>query len=118
VSLVLVDVCGLEELDDSNPRVFFAGTKEIVVMCWRGEVFALRNVCPHQSQSFESGLVRGAIVAADVGDVSVDDREPVLLCPWHTWPYSLRTGRCMVDPKLAVSRYDVTIENGRVLIEG
>jgi nitrite reductase/ring-hydroxylating ferredoxin subunit len=98
----LIEVCAVSDLDDSVPKVITVGRIEVVLAKWRGEIFALRNVCPHQSQSFERGLIRASIGGPHVGEVSIDDENPVLLCPWHTWPFSLRTGKCAVDPKLAV----------------
>ena len=113
----LVEVCEVADLQDSTPKIVKVGQREIVIVMRHGEIFALRNVCPHQSQSFDCGTVRGAITGPEVGVVGVDEDDPFLICPWHTWPFSLRTGKCAVDPKLAIKRYTATIDNGKVFVE-
>jgi nitrite reductase/ring-hydroxylating ferredoxin subunit len=88
--------------------------REVVVVAWHGEFFALRNVCPHQSQEFVKGKVCHDIAATPDGELTLMD--PVLVCPWHNWPYDLRSGQCSVDPMKRVRAYDVRAVNGRVLI--
>jgi nitrite reductase/ring-hydroxylating ferredoxin subunit len=110
----LVDVGSVDEFDEAVPRVVRVAGREVVVVLWRGEFFALRNVCPHQSGSFLRGLVCHDITASPAGSLEVG--EPVIVCPRHCWPYELRTGQCTVDPRKRVRVYDVRIDQSRVLV--
>lgn len=112
------DVCAVDELKPHEPLAVRVGNTEIVLAKWHGKVYALRNVCPHQGQSFVSGNVTSRLESAAPGDAVVaDEKNPLLVCPWHTWAYELETGRCSSDPALRVRTYQVEVRDGRVLVD-
>lgn len=111
-----VDVATVEELAEGVPKVVSAQGREVVLVRWQERVYALRNICPHMSQSFLLGTVRGR-AGGTVGEVSFDDAAPALSCPWHQFQYDLETGQCLVDKKLRVRSYPVTLAGGRVVLE-
>jgi nitrite reductase/ring-hydroxylating ferredoxin subunit len=116
--MALVDVASVEDLEEGKPKVVSVGRREVVLVQWRGRVFALRNVCPHQTQSFAGGLVAGRIDHGDApGRIVIRDDKPVLCCPWHHWEYELESGRCPIDERVRVRAYDTVVEADRVLIE-
>jgi nitrite reductase/ring-hydroxylating ferredoxin subunit len=109
-----IDVGALDEFREATPAVVDVAGREVVVVRWEGEVYALRNVCPHQSQSFVKGAVRREIGATPDGALHL--KEPVLACPWHCWPFELATGRCTIDARKRVRTFEVSVLEGRVLI--
>jgi nitrite reductase/ring-hydroxylating ferredoxin subunit len=113
----VIDVCGLAELEEGAPRIVVHGRREIAVARWGERVYAVRNICPHQSQSFACGTVRARLHGAGAGSVTVDEDDPVIRCPWHTWEFRLLDGTCTTDRQLRVRTYPVEIRDGRVLIE-
>jgi nitrite reductase/ring-hydroxylating ferredoxin subunit len=40
----------------------------------------------------------------------------IIRCPWHLWEFDLLTGLCLVDPKVRVKTYPVSIEAGEVVV--
>ena len=50
-------------------------------------------------------------------EITMEDSEPVLVCPWHGWQYDVATGRCLHDPDTQVRAYEVKVEDGRVWVE-
>ena len=40
----------------------------------------------------------------------------VVRCPWHKWEFDIETGRCLVDEKLRVRRYDIRIEGDEIVV--
>lgn len=92
--------------------------RSLVVVRWRGEIFAVRNVCPHQSQPFTPSRVRGAICSADaVGEIGFGADDPVIVCPWHTWEFRLRDGHCARDATKRIKTYPTQVLDGNVLVE-
>jgi len=108
--------CMLEELTDSVPTVRRIGEREIVLIKWHDKVYALRNVCPHMSASWEHGVVTG-FATGEVGDFVFDGSAPVIACPWHQFEFALDSGLCVTDPSLRVRSYRTSVENGTVFID-
>jgi nitrite reductase (NADH) small subunit len=111
------EVCALAELDEGRPRIVKLKGRDIVLVRWHGEVHAVRNICPHQTQSFARANIRPSFAAARVGELVVDTAEPVLVCPVHGWSFRLRSGQCTVDESLRIRSYAIAIEDGRVLVD-
>ena len=114
-----LDVASLSELEPGVPHVTIAGRREIVLLLWEDAVFAVRNICPHQSHSFAKGASRPKVVRGCTapGEVRVDGHEAMLKCPMHGWTFSVRDGVCSTDPKFRVRTYPTTIRDGRVLVD-
>jgi nitrite reductase (NADH) small subunit len=114
---LLEDACAVAELEEGRPTVVKVKGREIAVVRWRGEVHAVRNICPHQTQSLACAHVRPGFSGGGPGQLTVDAGEPVVVCPVHTWSFSLRTGLCTVDESLRIRRYQTAVEDGRLLID-
>lgn len=114
----MIDVGALEDFGEGMPTIMRLNDREVAVIRWGEEVFAVRNVCPHQSESFAGGHVRRSLSGdRSPGDVGVSQGEPLLVCPVHTWTYNLRAGgRCAVDPRLRVRTYPTSVRSGRVFV--
>jgi len=92
--------------------------RALVVVRWQGEVFAVRNVCPHQSQSFTPARVRDAICGADaVGEIGLGLDDPVIVCPWHTWEFRLRDGHCARDASKRIKTYPAEVRDRNVFVD-
>jgi nitrite reductase/ring-hydroxylating ferredoxin subunit len=109
-----VDVGSVDDFADGVPELVRVHSREVVVVKWNACFFALRNVCPHQSQRLHTGTVRHEVTARLDGELEFG--EAVLVCPWHNWPFALRTGHCTVDPRKRVRSFDARVEQGRVVI--
>jgi len=115
---VLVDVAAEADVIEGTPHVLRLNGREVLLVRWRKEVFAVRNICPHQSLPIAIGRVHSALHAdKPAGVVDVLDEEPLIQCPVHAWNYELRSGKCTVDPRLRIKTYPVTVKQGRILIE-
>ena len=114
---MLVEVTAIDQLKEGIPTAIRVRNRELLLTRWKGRVYALRNICPHQTQSFVNGTVRDGVVSSRVGDLDFDEAEPVLSCPFHHFDFSLISGGCQVDSTLRVRTYSVAIQNGRVLVD-
>jgi nitrite reductase (NADH) small subunit len=113
---VLEEASSLDALPERDPVVVRLSGRDIVLVRRGEQVFALKNVCPHQTQSFLHGHTYSRLLSDHPGRVAVSD-EPVLACPWHHWEFSLRTGVCMVDAAFRVRTYRVVLEGGKVFVD-
>jgi 3-phenylpropionate/trans-cinnamate dioxygenase ferredoxin subunit len=79
--------------------------------------FALADRCPHRGAPLCS---RGEVVNAieGVGDRSsrVTREGALVRCPWHKWDFDIATGRCEVDARLRVRRYDVRVDGEELVV--
>jgi nitrite reductase (NADH) small subunit len=105
-------------LVSGRPVVFRVDGREIGVVRLGSQVYAVRNVCPHQSAALCSGTVeRRALRNAPIGAPAAGQSVPVISCPWHGWEFDLRTGRALVDPTRRVAVYPAAIRDGFVVVE-
>jgi 3-phenylpropionate/trans-cinnamate dioxygenase ferredoxin subunit len=78
-----------------------------------GELFALRNACPHQGGPLCQGVLSGLAVPGPAGEYRYVRRGEILRCPWHGWEFDVRTGQSYVDPAHArVRTYPVELVPG------
>jgi nitrite reductase/ring-hydroxylating ferredoxin subunit len=112
-----LEVARLDQLEEGVPRAVEAFGREIALVLWQDECFAVRNICPHQTVAFTEGIAQGKVLpGAEIGEIVVDRDDPVLRCPRHAWKFALRTGRCTIDPRLRIKAYPVTVREGRVYL--
>jgi nitrite reductase (NADH) small subunit len=116
----VVDVGAIAELPDRTIVSVRAGDREIVLVRWEDEVYALRNICPHMSAPLTTGKVMGYYTGNVVGgeiELELEQENPVIACPWHKYEFSLKDGHCLTNASLRVRSYPVTVEDGRVLVD-
>lgn len=66
-----------------------------------GELYALKDECPHRGGPLSQGIVHGDCVT----------------CPLHDWVINLSTGQATGADEGATLTYPVRVEAGRVLID-
>ena len=86
------------DVPEGEGRCVEAGEKILGVFRCEGEFYVLDNACPHAGGNLAGGYFEGK----------------VLFCPWHHWPFDVRTGRCPQSEHVNVTTYPVQVRNGRV----
>jgi len=114
---VLVDVGAVDDFTDATVKVLFLDGREIGLVRWRNEFYALRNVCPHQSGPVCIGLLRPKLSAVGIDGLRVEEDSPVLSCPWHGWEFEVKTGFSVAGHPYRVGTYPVRVDSGRVKVE-
>jgi nitrite reductase (NADH) small subunit len=76
------------------------GVIDIAIFRTQGEVFALRNKCPHKGGPLSEGIVHGKQVT----------------CPLHGWKLYLETGEAVAPDVGCARRYPVKVEDGQVFL--
>lgn len=95
-----VDVCELSAVAPGTARAVRIDGRAIALFNVDGCVHALEDSCLHAGSSLAAGKFQGRTVT----------------CRAHGWRYDVTTGALLVAPELAVARFPVKIENGRLLV--
>ena len=95
------DLAGVDELPEKGFIVRAVGETQVLLCRFKGEVFAVENLCSHAFARFDDGRLRG-------------NR---LMCPLHGACFDIRTGEPFGAPaSRPIASYAVKVENGRVLV--
>ncbi len=96
-----VEVCPADEVPRLGSRVLKGPAGDIALFrTAAGEVFALRDKCPHKGGPLSQGMVHGDTVT----------------CPLHGWKLHLANGEAVAPDKGCARRHDVKVEAGVVFI--
>jgi nitrite reductase (NADH) small subunit len=97
-----VRICAKSELPaESQAAEITVGNRVICVANVNGAISAIDNVCVHHGGPLAQGMVDG-------------DK---IVCPWHGWQYSLKTGEVTHNPAAKVAVYRLKIEGEDVFVE-
>lgn len=97
-----VDLGAVTALPERGARCVRLGSFTIAVFrTSSGEIFALRDQCPHRGGPLSQGIVHGTRVT----------------CPMHDWVIDLKTGCATGVDEGSTPTYNVRVDGGRVLLE-
>lgn len=99
-------------------EVVEVGGRQIGVFNIDGEFYALPNTCFHQNGPLCRGLLSGTLLADADSDWRPEwclDGE-VVICPWHSLEFHVKTGRCIAHPRRRVPTYPVRVEDGTLTV--
>ena len=98
-------------LEEQQCRLVPHGKVGIGIYRINGQLYAVRNQCPHMGVPLCKGrlgatyLPKGA--APDPFEETLANR--VLRCPWHGWEFDVATGKGLYDAKGRVPTYPVRV---------
>jgi nitrite reductase/ring-hydroxylating ferredoxin subunit len=97
-------------------RIVEVAGKSIGIFNVKGEYFALLNRCPHMGGNLCEGPITGTTLPTG-GDHFVYGMEGELVrCGWHGWEFEIASGKSLVDPNMQVRAYQVTEEQGSLVV--
>jgi nitrite reductase/ring-hydroxylating ferredoxin subunit len=111
------DIGPADEFAERRVRIIEVAQRQIGIVRWDGDFYAVSNVCIHQGGPLCRGVLSARLDAAEPGKLALDDSTPVLACPWHGWEFDLRTGQAILDPAMRVRTFPVRVAAGRVVVE-
>lgn len=110
-------ICATEELSPGERIIADVEGKEIAVFNVDGEYVAALNYCVHQGGPACEGQVSGTIDAdPDEWEFTWIKDGQIVACPWHGWEFDLRSGAYLSDSTYRLPTYDVTVEDGEVVV--
>ena len=103
-----------ESIPPGEHRVVSAGERQIGVFNINGEFYALANACFHQNGPLCRGRVSGTLIADADSAYKPQWRleGEVVICPWHSLEFHIKTGRCLAHADRKVPTYPVRVRDG------
>jgi nitrite reductase (NADH) small subunit len=112
-----VDVGSINDFPAGNPRIVRVSGRELGIVRWGNNFYALENSCPHQQGPLCLGTVHAMLTGdASTGQLERNIEEPVLACAWHGWEFQVRSGRNVVEPRLRAHVHSVSVVSNRLLV--
>ncbi|MBI2777623.1 MAG: Rieske 2Fe-2S domain-containing protein [Chloroflexi bacterium] len=109
-----IDLLALDEVPEGTMKMAYVdGVDQVVVVHTGGVVRAFQGICTHEYFELDKGFLTGG------GSPGPDGRSAgTLTCALHLSRFDLADGEALDPPaELPLARYDVVVEDGRVLIE-
>ena len=113
----MIDVGGFEDFIEGEVRVLSLSGREVGIIRWQDQLYALRNLCPHEGGPLCVGRLSILLQASTPGRLELDQASPIITCPWHGWEFYVKTGRAVWGRRYSVRSYPVMVEQGRVLVQ-
>lgn len=109
----------IADFPEGSHAVVEVENRSVGVFNIAGELFALRNVCPHQAGPVcESVRTTGTLIADEQHEWQLTwthDGE-IVACPWHGLEFHVPTGRCLGHTGYRLRRYRVQVLEDEVLL--
>jgi nitrite reductase/ring-hydroxylating ferredoxin subunit len=111
------DVGPAEAVPEGRFRIVPMDGRQIGLTSWRGRLYAVLDICPHQRGPVCSGPLLPPLTAPRPGCMDLDEAAPVISCPWHGWEFWLDTGEAVSGGRYRVRTFPVRVQAGRVMIK-
>ncbi len=109
-------IAPISEVPPGARKIVEVAGRSLGVFNIDGEIFALRNRCPHQGGPLCAGRLSGFLQASIPGEYVYSRPGEVLRCPWHGWEFDVRTGQSWFDPaRTRVRSYEASVIPGTAL---
>jgi nitrite reductase (NADH) small subunit len=94
-------IATLDEVTPACAKRVMVGECEAVLFRVRDEIFAVKNLCPHQQFSvFHQGVLDGYTIT----------------CPMHAWSFDVRSGKA-ISGSGRIRTFEVCVVGNEVLIK-
>jgi nitrite reductase (NADH) small subunit len=109
-------VAHVADLPLGSSKIVKAGNTEVGLFNVDNEIYALKNICPHQFASLCKGVVTGTNLPSKVSEYQYGLEGEILRCPWHNWEFDIKTGTALCDESIKVATYKVTREGQNLVL--
>jgi nitrite reductase/ring-hydroxylating ferredoxin subunit len=112
-----VRICSAEDLQPGQRQLVKVDGAEIAVFNVNGQLYAVRNKCPHQGVSMVYGSIDGTMLPSDPHTYQYGRHNEILRCPLHGWGFDLKTGESLFDAETCkLKTYDIRQEENTIVL--
>lgn len=106
---------------EGERRVVVCGDKEVGVFRIDGAFYGWHNRCSHLGGPVCQGRLLKRVVEPVDADgttrmLQFDGEEINIICPWHGYEFSVRTGRHPGNPRARLLKADIEVREGDVYV--
>lgn len=107
---------------EGDRKIIECGETQVGVFFLGGEFFAWHNRCAHLGGPVCQGRIMKRVlepVDADhcVREFDYDETEMNIVCPWHGYEFSIRTGKHPANARYGLRKAALTIRDGAVYVD-
>lgn len=111
----------VSEFAEGDRRVVRCGEAEVGVFHFDGHFYAWHNSCAHLGGPVCQGrIMRRVLEPADAEGrtraLEYDENEQHIVCPWHGYEFSIKTGRHPGQQHLRLKKVSVKLRDGEVYV--
>jgi nitrite reductase/ring-hydroxylating ferredoxin subunit len=112
------DVAAAAALAPGEHGVFEVAGRQFGIFNVGGSYYALPNACFHQNGPLCRGKVSGTLQADAASGFRTEWRldGEVIICPWHSLEFHVRTGQSLAYPDRRLPTHAVRVRDGRILL--
>lgn len=107
---------GQADMQPGERRLVMVDGKCIGIFNVDGEYFALHNRCPHMAGNLCEGPITGTTLQTSTTEFVYGLAGEIVRCAWHGWEFNIKTGQCLVNPRMRARTYPVTVENNQLVV--
>ena len=93
-------VAAVDQIPKDEGLVVDVDGREIAIFRCAGQFYAVENTCPHQGGPVAEGEFEDGVVN----------------CPWHAWPFDVRTGECTINSSAKLETFEVRVRKKQVFL--
>jgi nitrite reductase/ring-hydroxylating ferredoxin subunit len=101
MNMAFIRLANVSQVPPDSVIEVMVGDQPYAVCNVGGEVRVLSGICAHRGGPLGQGQIH----------------EGRVICPYHLWEFDCTTGECSFDPDQKVPVFDVTIDNGEILVQ-
>jgi len=109
------------DFNEGDRKVVVCGDKEIAVFKLDGQFYGWHNYCAHQGGPVCQGRIMKRVMELVDADGCTraqhyDENETHIVCPWHGYEFSIKTGEHPGNPRVKLLEAKVKIRGGEICV--
>jgi nitrite reductase/ring-hydroxylating ferredoxin subunit len=111
----------VSDYNEGDRKVVLCGDMEVGVFKIDGEFYAWHNRCAHRAGPVCQGRIMKRVLEPVGEDRTVrameyDQAETNIVCPWHGYEYSIKTGSHQGNPRIRLRKAELVIREGEIYV--